>query len=180
MSKTYLVAIDGSDHGWKALDLAANLAKTSESTLTILHVVPYEPMPDGLQEYAEMEGIPIEEINARIHYGKALGDRITQEAEERARGVGLTQVATEVVEGSPAGEIVKVATARGADMVFLGSRGLSEHRRPAAGQRLAQGHAPVGLHLCRREIAALSRVGPPLSTGHQPAGACWCGKASWT
>lgn len=126
MSKTYLVAVDGSDHGWKALELAANLAKTSDAKLMILHVVPYEPIPDGLQEYAEMEGIPMEEIDARVHYGKALGDRITQEAADRARGIGLTQVATEVVEGSPASEIVEVATARDADMVFLGSRGLSD------------------------------------------------------
>ncbi len=126
MSKTYLVAVDGSDHGWKALDLAANLAKTSDATLMVLHVVPYEPMPDGLQEYAEMEGIAIEEMSARFHYGKAIGDRITREAAERANRAGLENVMTEVAEGHPASEIVSVATARKADIVFVGSRGLSD------------------------------------------------------
>lgn len=126
MSKTYLVAVDGSEHGWKALDLAANLATTSDATLTILHVVPYEPVPAGLKAYAEMEGIAVEEISARFHYGKALGDRITREAAERAKHAGVEQVVTEVAEGHPASEIVAVADARRAEMIFLGSRGLSD------------------------------------------------------
>ena len=126
MSKKYVVAVDGSEHGSKALDLAITLAKASEAALTILHVVPYEPMPEGLQQYAEMEGIPPEEMNARFHYGKALGDRITAEAAERAHMAGLTNVTTEVAEGHPASEIVAVSSGLGAEMVFLGSRGLSD------------------------------------------------------
>jgi nucleotide-binding universal stress UspA family protein len=126
MSKTYLVAVDGSDHGSKALDLAINLAKASDAALTILHVVPYEPMPEGLRQYADMEGIKADEMNARFHYGKALGDRITEEAEERAHMAGLGGVTTEVAEGHPASEIVAVARAKGAEMLFIGSRGLSD------------------------------------------------------
>ena len=60
MSKKFLVAVDGSDHGWKALDLATDLAAVSDAELIILHVVSYEPMPEGLQQYAKIEGIPIE------------------------------------------------------------------------------------------------------------------------
>jgi len=126
MSKTYLVAVDGSDHGWKALDLAANQAKASDAALIILHVVPYEPIPDGLQEYAEMEGIAAEELSARFHYGRALGDRLTRDAADRARRAGVEHVTTEVAEGHPANEIVAVSAARKAEMVFLGSRGLSD------------------------------------------------------
>ena len=102
------------------------MAKTGDATLIILHVVPYEPIPDGLQEYAEMEGIPIEEISARFHYSRALGDRITREAADRAGQAGLQQVATEVAEGHPASQIVAIAAARTAEMVILGSRGLSD------------------------------------------------------
>ena len=126
MSKTYLVAVDGSEHGWKALDLAANQAKASGATLMILHVVPYEPMPEGLQEYAEMEGIAIEELSARFHYGRALGDRLTREAADRAQEAGVEHVTTEVAEGHPANEIVAVSAARKVEMVFLGCRGLSD------------------------------------------------------
>ena len=102
MSKKFVVAVDGSEHGSKALDLAITLAKASDAALTILHVVPYEPMPEGLQQYAEMEGIPPEEMSARFHYGKALGDRITAEAEERAHMAGLSHIATEVAEAPEA------------------------------------------------------------------------------
>lgn len=126
MTTRYLVAVDGSEHGSKALDLAINMAKSAEAELTVLHVVPFEPMPDGLQQFAEMEGIPAAEMNARFHYGKALGDRITQEAAERAHMAGLSHTNTEVVEGHPASEIVAVAKALGADMIFMGSRGLSD------------------------------------------------------
>lgn len=126
MTKSFVVAIDGSEHGSKALDLAINNAKASNAELTILHVVPYEPMPEGLQQYAALEGIPAAEMNARFHYGKALGDRITGEAEERAHMAGLSGIKTEVVEGHPANEIVAVATALGAEMLYIGSRGLSD------------------------------------------------------
>lgn len=126
MAKKFLVAVDGSDHGTRALDLAAELAKVSDAELLILHVVPYEPMPAGLQQYAEMEGIPLQEMNARFHHGKAIGDRITGEAEARVRKNGFARVATQVAEGNPASMIVSIATSLETDMVFLGSRGLSD------------------------------------------------------
>lgn len=126
MNKKYLVAVDGSEHGMRALELATSLAKSSQAELLVLHVVPYEPMPAGLQQYAEMEGIPVEEMSARFHHGRAIGDRITGEAEEYARMNGLAHVTTEVIEGSPASQIVAVAEGRKVDMVFVGSRGLSD------------------------------------------------------
>ena len=126
MSKKFLVAVDGSDHGWKALDLATDLAAVSDAELIILHVVSYEPMPEGVQQYAKIEGIPIEELKAQFHYSKTIGDRITSEAEARARKNGLDRVTTQVAEGSPANQIVALARSKGADMVFLGSRGFGD------------------------------------------------------
>jgi nucleotide-binding universal stress UspA family protein len=126
MSKKYLVAVDGSDHGWKALNLATDLAAVSDAELIILHVVPYGPLPEGLQQYSKIEGVPIEDLKAQFHYSRAIGDNITSEAEARARKNGLTRVTTKVAEGSPANEIVALAEAEGADMVFLGSRGFGD------------------------------------------------------
>ena len=126
MSKKFLVAIDGSDHGWKALDLATDLAAVSDAELIILHVVPYGPLPEGLQQYSKIEGVPIEDLKAQFHYSRAIGDNITSEAEARARKNGLTRVTTKVAEGSPANEIVALAETEGADMVFLGSRGFGD------------------------------------------------------
>jgi nucleotide-binding universal stress UspA family protein len=36
MSKKFLVAVDGSDHGWKALDLATSLAKASDAEVVTM------------------------------------------------------------------------------------------------------------------------------------------------
>jgi nucleotide-binding universal stress UspA family protein len=126
MSKKFLVAVDGSDHGWKALDLATNLASGADAELVILHVVPYEPMPEGLKQFAKVEGIPIEEQAVRFHLGRKFGDKIASEAEARARKSGLDRVTTLVAEGNAAHEIVEMAKSKDTEMVFLGSRGLGE------------------------------------------------------
>lgn len=126
MSKKFMVAVDGSDHGWKALDLAINLANHSNAELVIVHVVPNEPMPKGLERFAEVEGVSVVDQMARYHETRAIGDRIASEAETRARKSGLTQVTTQVPEGNPANEIVALAGSKGTEMVFLGSRGLSD------------------------------------------------------
>lgn len=126
MSKKFLVAVDGSDHSWRALDLATNLAKVSGAELAILHVVPYEPMPEALRQLARSEGIPLEEEEARFHSGRKLGDKIVSEAEARARKSGLDRVTTLVTEGNTAHEIVEMAKTIDTQMLFLGSRGLSD------------------------------------------------------
>jgi nucleotide-binding universal stress UspA family protein len=126
MSKKFLVAVDGSDHGWEALDLATNLARVADAELVILHVVPYEPMPEGFRQYAKIEGIPLQEEETRFHLGRKFGDRIASEAEARARKSGLDRVTTRVAEGNAAHEIVELAKSEDTDMVFLGSRGLGE------------------------------------------------------
>jgi nucleotide-binding universal stress UspA family protein len=126
MSKKFLVAVDGSEHGWKALDLATDLAKASDGEVVILHVVPYEAAPKGLEHFAEVEGTSIEELKSRYHYERTMGDQITDEAEARVRKNGLDTVTAKVAEGNPANEIVALARTQRADMVFLGSRGLGD------------------------------------------------------
>lgn len=126
MSKKFLVAVDGSDHGWKALDLAADLARACAAELVVLHVVPHQAMPEGLKKFAEVEGLSLEEAQARHKLSKAIGDKIVLEAETRARNAGLAQVETRVEEGHTANAIVAMAGSRGADMLFLGSRGLGD------------------------------------------------------
>lgn len=126
MSKKFLAAVDGSEHGWKALDLAANLAKLSDAELIVLHVVPYEPMPEGLKQFANVEGIPPEEMEARYHLQRDIGDKIIKEAEARVRQSGFARVKTQAAEGHAANQIAAIAKSEGADMVFLGSRGLGD------------------------------------------------------
>lgn len=126
MNKKFLVAVDGSDHSWKALDLAAKSATLTGAELVILHVVPYEPMPDSLRQFAQSESVPLEEENFRFHLGRKVGDKIASEAETRARKSGLDRVTTLVAEGNAAQEIVTMAKTKDIEMLFLGSRGLSD------------------------------------------------------
>ena len=128
MAKKILAAIDGSGHAWKALDLAADMAKQSGAQLIVLHVVPYEPMSEALRAFADAEDMPVEEEEGRYHYARTLGDHLTRSAEARARDKGLRDVVGRTVEGKPAGQILEVASSEGVDMIVMGSRGLSDAR----------------------------------------------------
>jgi nucleotide-binding universal stress UspA family protein len=102
------------------------LAAASDAELIVLHVVRYESMPEGLQQYAKIEGIPIDDLKSQFHRSKTIGDQITSEAEARVRKNGFSRVTTQVAEGSPANQIVELANSKGADMIFLGSRGFGD------------------------------------------------------
>jgi nucleotide-binding universal stress UspA family protein len=128
MTKKILTAIDGSEHGWKALDLAADIAKQQGAQLIVLHVVPYEPMPEALRAFAEAEHMPLAEEEGRYHYARTLDDQLTRAAEARARGKQLSEVVGRTVEGNPADQILAEAASEGVDMIVMGSRGLSDAR----------------------------------------------------
>jgi nucleotide-binding universal stress UspA family protein len=128
MTKKVLVAIDGSEHGWKALDLAADMAEQQGARLIVLHVVPFEPMAEALRAFAAAEHVPLAEEEARFRYARTLGDHLTRSAEARVRGKGLTDVVARTVEGKPSGQILEVARSEGVDMIVMGSRGLSDAR----------------------------------------------------
>lgn len=120
MIKKILAAIDGSEHAWKALDLATDLAKLHGAQLTVLHVVPYEPMAEALRAFAAAENLPLEE-----------------EAEARVRDQGLADVVGRTVEGKAADCILELAKSEHVDMIVMGSRGLSDARALFLGSRVA-------------------------------------------
>ena len=92
----------------------------------LVHVIPREPVPEGIEKWAEMEGVSAEEARARVRMGRTLGDNITHEAETRAKHAGLVRISSRVAEGNIAKVIVDLAKDTKADMIFLGSRGLSD------------------------------------------------------
>ena len=48
--KRILAAVDGSNYGWKALDLAITYARALGSELLVVHVVPGEEIPKHLRQ----------------------------------------------------------------------------------------------------------------------------------
>ncbi len=125
--KKLLVALDGSEHAWKALDLAADIAQAQDTEILIVHVVPYEPMPTAFRDFIEAEHIPVEEgAYAYHHSGRELGDHLTNKAVDRLRERGLERLTPMMLEGHVANTILATASEEGVDAIFLGSRGLSD------------------------------------------------------
>jgi nucleotide-binding universal stress UspA family protein len=70
----------------------------------------------------------MDEEEGRYHYARNLGDQLTPSAEARARAKGLSEIIGRTVEGKAADQILEVAGSEGVDMIFIGSRGLSDAR----------------------------------------------------
>ena len=124
--KRLLVALDGSDHSWKALELAASFAKAEGAEVVLLHIVPYEPVPQALRDFARVEHMHMEDLEVSLSQGRELGDKIIGKAEARLREAGVGVADRVVTDGRPADSILATAEQFEVDMIFLGSRGLSD------------------------------------------------------
>lgn len=149
MLKKILVAVDGSSHSVKAVQLATDLAGKYDAEIILLHVLLRGHMPDGLKKALEIEvggraarpenlvNMP-QEIMARV---KSKGetqlslealDFIANHVLSSVAGIckeaGISKVSKRVEEGNPAEIIVDIAKQAGVDMIVMGSRGLSDLR----------------------------------------------------
>ena len=111
-----LVPIDFSDNAASVLDWAAHLAKEHGSRILLLHVY-HLPV-----EFQQLEGAylpPDFWANVKAEARESLG---RYEAELRESGCSVESV---VREGYAATAIVDEATERGADLIVIGTHGLS-------------------------------------------------------
>jgi nucleotide-binding universal stress UspA family protein len=151
MFKTILAATDGSDHAIKAVDLASDLAGKYDADLVILHVIVPGEVPEALRELARVEyrvaagrpaspeaaavpasmaGLGASEDRAReawqVHH--IVGRRIVEDAERAAKQKGVRRVRGLIEEGEPTRRILACAEREKADLIVMGSRGLSDLR----------------------------------------------------
>jgi nucleotide-binding universal stress UspA family protein len=117
MFKKIVLALDGSENAARALEMAAQLARTHESTVTIVHA--YEPV-------SQWPGDPT--YGSRVEQHIDASQRLLRRAEQRLAELGVTEVEQDVLQGPPAAAIVNAAAARGADLIVMGSRGLTPLR----------------------------------------------------
>jgi len=150
MAPKLLLALDGSEHAQKALDLAITMAKSTGGELLILNVVTDQPLSRAEQNLAETEywaeigsteaasepapeaperraslgGLlrTSREVGATVR--RIIGRELVQRAAAEARARGAPRVTTAIEEGDPATVIIHQATATGASLVLVGSRGL--------------------------------------------------------
>src|SRR5262249_5933654 len=151
MPHKIVLAHDGSDHADKALDLAITLAKATGSELEIVNVLSDQPLTKGELTLAETEyGTAIQQglgdlkmiplgggpwagtislLNTRPELGatvrRVMGEQILRRAAATAKTKGVARVTTAVESGDPANAIVQRAREVKADLVVVGTRGLS-------------------------------------------------------
>ncbi|MDX1606674.1 MAG: universal stress protein [Candidatus Competibacterales bacterium] len=150
MFSTILVATDDSEHARKAVDLAADLAEKYQARLVLMHVVNPKQVSPDLRHMAEVEHLvqersPLHEgarpevptdwnlrlaslrdnVDTNLKILNAVGQRLLDDIRQRI-GSKVAQVDTRLEEGDAVDCILDCAKAEQADLIVLGSRGLSE------------------------------------------------------
>ena len=149
MFKSILVAIDGSEHARKALRIGADIADLYTAKLSIVHVVTGKQMADDVKRMAEIEhlvdtpkvaatynaSVPAEMgrmlSDANLHsaiaqVATAVGQRVLDEAANHIHETNRVEVGKHLKHGDPARQILSCAEREKADLIVLGSRGLSD------------------------------------------------------
>lgn len=110
MFRKILVAVDESSSAQRAIQIATELAQQFGSSVCLLHAVPH---------IADHLGSPVYErlLHANVLQGNTLLDRAVGD-------VGTSvPVETQLIEGPPAGAILRVAETEGYNLIVMGSRG---------------------------------------------------------
>ncbi len=147
MLNTILVPTDGSLHADKAVEMAADLGAKYGAKVVLLHVLLRGHMPEGLLRAAQVENIGAQrnlpdnlvnmpqEIMARVEGKKGsqmpletlqyIGKRLLAGAEQTCRDQGVETVELAIEEGNPSEIILDYAKRTEADVIVMGSRGLT-------------------------------------------------------
>ncbi len=118
-----LVAVDGSEPAWRALEVAADLAKSHDGEVIALHVLRPIPVQETLHEFAAAEHTSVEEKLTSLLAGRLAADPVTRHARRRLQERGFTNPEALAMEGDPASAILDFAKGHNVDAIVLGSRG---------------------------------------------------------
>jgi nucleotide-binding universal stress UspA family protein len=114
-----LVGLDGSEYSLKALEFAIDLAKKYHSQLVLVHVVLRQIYAINPPEAGILAGTAI------VRELEAEGKAILVKAEETVKAQGLP-IEVRLRQGVPAEELLRASVDEKADLLVLGSRGLSQ------------------------------------------------------
>ncbi len=112
MFKNILLAVDGSEHSFKAARIAGELTRTLNADLTVVTV--FDPVPNYLGET---------NLVAFVSNQKMIAENILNEALVEA-GELPGKLVKEILEGPVAEAVLRVAEVRGNDLIVMGTRGL--------------------------------------------------------
>jgi nucleotide-binding universal stress UspA family protein len=115
------VAVDGSPHSVRALEVAIDLASRYASQLVVVAVAPIQPVYVGPTEpFPSAPGI----ISDRPRYQKIVESSVAQ-----AQASGVAGATGICLEGVVTDELLNFLDEHPADLLIMGSRGLSTARR---------------------------------------------------
>lgn len=114
--KKILVATDGSAGADRAVDVAAELAKSLGAGLLIL-TIQEEPSREVVEAYAAIEHVGESEVSALT------ARTLLTHARERAKRAGVGDIQNQAETGDPTKMILQVARQRKVDAIVVGKRG---------------------------------------------------------
>ncbi|MFW9808158.1 MAG: universal stress protein [Candidatus Thorarchaeota archaeon] len=135
--KSILVAVDGSEHSLKAVRYACAMSGPLDAEVVLLHVVPM--LVSATPYHDTISDQPFLSL-------QKVGEDILSRAKTIARDLGC-EVVDLITHGDPAAKIIDIAKERDADIIILGSRGLSGIKRLFVGsisdKVASHAHCPV-------------------------------------
>jgi nucleotide-binding universal stress UspA family protein len=139
LSRGVLVATDGSTSAARAETVAATIAAGCKCKLVILTISKGLPA-DELRRLAHSEG----DLGAAR---RALVEQILEDAADRAKRAGVTEIQSLADHGDPATRIVSTAERESVDMIVVGKRGLGGLAQLLLGSvsRAVVDHAPCAV-----------------------------------
>jgi nucleotide-binding universal stress UspA family protein len=117
-----IVAVDGSEHAWQAVECAARLPLPPEVEWVVVHVTRPVHADTLLALWDPSAAAGAEEAARRQH--RLVGEKLVTDAATHLRSAGR-RASAEVREGDAALEITNLAAERGADLIVAGARGVS-------------------------------------------------------
>ncbi len=122
MFKTIVAAVDGSNHSFRALDVAVDLARKYEGRLLLISVFRHHSVMENTHSLIRTrEGMPDPDAAMR-----EFSQEIVDSAADYVKKQGFDAVDGHVRRGPPARTIAEFAKEARADAIVMGSRGLGD------------------------------------------------------
>ncbi len=141
-----VVGTDGSPTAQQAVEQASALAAANHSRLVI--VTAYQP-----GEHAGL-GVDPDEVPADLRYtlsDRAQAEELTQSGRAAAHALGVRKVVVQALPGDPADVLLEAARDFEAELIVVGSKGLTSHAHFVLGSVAASvaHHAPCDVLVAR-------------------------------
>lgn len=132
MLQNILVPLDGSEHSFRALQIAIQIAEKFNGKITLIHVYSVKARPIVTPEPTTLtpSWVPImapAEFSTVIDAARKAGSNILADGKTRVEAERV-QVETSLKEGHSVQEILKAAKEGEFDLIIMGARGVSKIR----------------------------------------------------